>query len=126
MRFSLTSRGSYDRTASFLERMNKLDVRTILHDCGRMGVEALAAATPVRTSLAAYSWDYEVTTSRTGVAVQWVNTDIENGFRVVIALQYGYATGTGGYVQGRDYINPAMSPVFDNIEARVRKVVESA
>jgi hypothetical protein len=83
-------------------------------------------ATPVETGLAASSWNYEVSTDKGGCSIHWTNGDIENGFNVVISLQYGYGTGTGGYVQGRDFINPAIRPVFDQIAERVWKAVTSA
>jgi hypothetical protein len=91
-----------------------------------MGAAALANATPTDTGLAAGSWDYRIERSRASCSITWTNSDVESGFPVSIMLQYGYSTGTGGYVQGRDYINPAMRPVFDQIEEAVRKAVTSS
>jgi hypothetical protein len=76
--------------------------------------------------LAAASWSYEAGRSGSTYFINWLNSDIENGFPVVIRLQFGYGTGTGGYVQGRDFINPAIRPIFDAIEAEVWKVVTAA
>jgi hypothetical protein len=92
----------------------------------RDGVTALASASPEESGLAAESWDYKVEITRGSCTITWSNSNVENGFPVAIMLQYGYSTGTGGYVQGRDYINPAMRPVFDRIEEAVRKAVTSS
>jgi hypothetical protein len=126
MSFSFTSRGSFDKTEKFLNAMLKLDVRAVAEAGAKRGVQALIAHTPQDSGLAARSWGYTISQNRGGVTITWTNTDIENGFPVAIALQYGYGTGTGGYVQGRDYINPAMRPVFDEIANTVWKAVTSA
>jgi hypothetical protein len=117
--------GSFDATESFLKKLQKTDIAAILNANGQLGVSALALATPVETGLAADSWAYEVSSANGVYTITWINTDIENDFPVAIMLQYGYGTGTGGYVQGRDYINPAMKPVFDEIENNVWKAVTS-
>lgn len=118
--------GSFSKTEAFLKSVSKLDIMSILRSYGRQGVQALSAATPTDTGRAAYSWDYLVESSGGVYTITWTNSDIENGFPVAIMLQYGYGTGTGGYVHGRDYINPAIRPVFDQIAASVWKVVTSA
>jgi hypothetical protein len=118
--------GSFDKTTSKLQRLAKLDIMGILHANGEAGVNALSRATPVETGLAADSWGYEVSGSGGTYEIAWVNYDVEHGFKVVIMLQYGYATGTGGYVHGRDFINPAIKPVFDQIANTVWKAVTSA
>src|SRR5688500_7686120 len=104
---------------SFLKKAAKTDIHGILKTCGQEGVNALASATPVGSGLAANSWNYEIFGSGGVFRIIWTNSDVENGFPVAIMLQYGYGTGTGGYVQGRDYINPAMRPVFDRIADKV-------
>jgi hypothetical protein len=121
----VTTIGSFQKTADFLKRAAKLDIVGILKANGQAGVNALEKATPTLTGLAADSWGYEVTASGGVYRIAWTNTDVENGFRVVIMLQYGHATGTGGYVQGRDFINPAMKPIFDKIANDVWKAVTS-
>jgi hypothetical protein len=117
--------GSTKNTEAFLRRLAKLDISALLDSCGQEGVTALSRATPVDTSLAAHSWSYEVSSSGGIYEIAWTNSDVENGFPVVIMLQYGHGTGTGGYVQGIDFINPAMKPVFDHIADKVWKAVTS-
>lgn len=106
--------------------MQKLDISKLVQPYAQQGADALAAATPIDSGLAASSWGYEIHDSGSRVTITWTNDDIENGFPVAIMLQYGYSTGTGGYVQGRDYINPAIQPIFDRIADGVWKVVTSA
>jgi hypothetical protein len=118
--------GSTKHLESFLKTASKLDILGVMNSCGKTGVAALASATPVESGRAAHSWSYK-TSAKSGVySITWLNSDVENGFPVAIMLQYGYATGTGGYVQGRDYINPAIKPVFDLIADTVWKAVTSA
>lgn len=123
MKVSLTSKGDLTKTERFLTNASKFDARKILESAAKEGVKALASATPRDSGLAANSWSYEISGGRNGVTVTWTNSDVENGFPVAIALQYGYGTGTGGYVQGQDYINPAMRPIFDKIGDRIGKAV---
>jgi len=120
---TITTVGSFKNTEAFLAHVAKVDIRGILESCGQMGVSALSSATQMETGLASHSWDYEVTVSGSNYELAWLNTDVENGFPVVIMLQYGHGTGTGGYVQGRDFINPAIKPVFDAISDKVWKAV---
>ncbi len=123
---SISSSGSFDRTLSFLKKASKYSILSILHQSGQKGVSALSAATPEESGKTATSWDYVVSAKNGIYTITWTNSDIENGFPVAIMLQYGYGTGTGGYVAGRDYINPAMRPIFDAISDRVWKAVTSA
>lgn len=124
---SFNAGGSYAKTKAYLQKMAKLDfILQILEANGQAGVNALASATPVESGLAQNSWGYEVSGSGGKFTITWTNSDVENGFPVAIMLQYGHGTGTGGYVQGRDYINPAMRPIFDRIEEQVRKAVTSS
>lgn len=123
---SFTHSGDLNRTTAFLESMQRLDILRTISRYGQEGVNALASATPVDTGLAASSWSYGVQQTRGGFSIAWSNYDIENGFPVVIMLQYGYGTGTGGFVQGRDFINPAIRPIFDRIANDVWKVVTSS
>jgi hypothetical protein len=106
--------------------MRSGDIYKSLDAAAKMGVNALASAVPKDSGLAADSWNYKIERSGSSVKIIWTNNDVENGFPVAIMLQYGYGTGTGGYVQGRDYINPTMKPVFDNIADQVWRVVTSA
>lgn len=122
----ITSKGSFNKTESFLKEMQKDDIFRSLDSYGQKGVLALASATPVRTGLTAASWTYEVTKSRGSYSITWSNTNVVDGKPVAILLQYGHGTGTGGYVAGRDYINPVILPLFDQISADVWKAVTSA
>lgn len=126
MRISFTSRGSFDHMEAFLKKMLTLDIHNLVKPYAEQGVSALQAATPRDSGLAAESWYYEIEATRSNVTIRWLNRDIENGFPVVVMLQYGYATGTGGYVQGRDFINPALRPIFDHIADGVWKVVTTS
>jgi hypothetical protein len=118
--------GSFENTEAFLRSLAKVNVSAVLNANAQRGVTALASATPTDSGLASDSWGYEVSSAGGVYTISWTNSDIENGFPVAIMLQYGYGTGTGGYVQGRDYINPAMAPVFDEIANNVWKAVTSA
>lgn len=82
---------------------------------GDLGVQALEQATPKRTGFTASSWYYEIVENDAGVSIQWKNRNVQNGVNVAVLLQYGHGTGTGGYVEGIDYINPAMRPIFETI-----------
>lgn len=126
MNISFKQRGSFNNMERFLSRMQNLDIRSIVEPYAKQGVEALRSATPVDTGLTAESWNYEIETDGGTVTIVWTNSNIENGFPVAVMLQYGYGTGTGGYVQGRDYINPALRPIFDQIADGVWKVVTAA
>lgn len=123
---SWESTGSFKSTEAFLEKIQKFDITRVLHSHGQEGVAALSRATPVETGLAAHSWGYEVTRKKGLTTIAWTNYDVENGFPVVVMLQYGHGTGTGGFVRGIDFINPAIRPVMDRIAEDVWKAVTSA
>lgn len=123
---TFTSRGDLQRTYTFLNKLKNLRIQSVLESYGQMGVAALSSATPEDSGLAAGSWGYEVTGGSGGWTISWTNSDLENGFPVAVMIQYGHGTGTGGYVAGRDYINPAIQPIFDKIANEVWKVVTSA
>lgn len=118
--------GNSNKTESYLEDLLKVNILQIMDSCGQQGVTALSLATPTESGLAAGSWNYEVGISDGSYSIYWSNTDVETDFPVAIMLQYGYSTGTGGYVQGRNYINPAIEPIFDMIQDRVLKAVISS
>lgn len=123
---SVSGEGSFDTTEQFLKKMTTMNVDAILNSEAQKGVAALAKATPQDSGRAAISWGYKIEKSKNSVLIAWTNSDIENGFPVALMIQYGHGTGTGGYVQGKDYINPAMKPVFDSIADTVWKAVTSA
>ena len=124
--FTTTSSGSFKNTMAFLEKASKIDISRILEVNGQKGVDALSSATPVRTGLASNSWFYRVEKTGAGYSLSWHNSDVENGFPVAIMIQVGHGTGTGGYVQGIDYINPAIRPIFEDISREIMKAVTSA
>lgn len=123
MPFRLTSLGSFSKTTAWLDRMMHGDIYSDLDQYGRMGVNALAANTPKDSGLTASSWAYRISRSGAGVTIQWYNTNVNGNVVIALILQYGHGTGTGGYVQGRDYINPATRPVFDLIAEAVWRQV---
>lgn len=124
---SIESKGSFKNTDAFLERMKHSDIMKALARYGQDGVSALSHATPMDTGETAGMWSYEVESTRKGqYAIIWTNNHIEAGVPVVILLQYGHGTRTGGYVHGRDFINPAIQPIFDRIANDVWKVVTTA
>jgi hypothetical protein len=113
----VTHRGSFTNVETFGQRVKARSYLAPLAMYGPIGVAALSGATPIDSGLAASSWYYEIIDKPGYFAIHWYNSDVENGFHVAVALQYGYATRRGGYVQGRDYINPVMRPIFDQIAA---------
>ena len=118
-------RGNFNRVERFLNRVSDREYLNVLDHYGQMGVEALSKATPVDTGLTASSWTYEIERNRDQTTISWLNTNTNQGVNIAVILQYGHGTGTGGYVQGRDYINPAMSPVFDKIANQAWREVSS-
>lgn len=110
-----TVKGDFNRTFKFLKKMESFEVTKILKKYGDVGVSALASATPTDTGLTASCWGYEIVTSGEDATIYWTNTNQNKGVYIAVILQFGHGTGTGGYVVGRDYINPAMRPVFDKI-----------
>lgn len=124
--FSVNQSGSFRKTESFLQTMKRHDLSTILEAMGRAGVTALASATPVDSGLTADSWDFIVERKRGSTSITWTNSHINEGAPIAIMLQYGHGTGTGGYVSGQDYINPAIQPIFDLIADKVWDEVKKA
>lgn len=108
-------KGNLKKTTKFLERTLKGDYLKNLDKYGREGVAALALATPVDTGKTAESWDYRIEKTNSGIKIVWINSNVNHGVNIAIILQYGHGTNHGGYVQGRDYINPAIRPIFDKI-----------
>lgn len=124
--FSFSSQGSLSNTERYLRKMQKGDPFEALEQYAREGVAALANATPIDSGLTSSSWDFTIERSGSSFSIVWTNTNTVDGLPIAIMLQYGHGTGTGGYVQGQDYINPAMKPIFDQIAAKVWKAVTSA
>ena len=116
--------GDFSKTTNFLNN-NKVVKLGELNKYGRMGVDALSRATPVDTGLTANSWDYEISQENGKITIYWINKNVNNGVNIAVIIQYGHGTGTGGYVQGIDYINPAMKHVFENIAESAWREVTS-
>lgn len=121
----ITHRGNFNKTEKFFSRSKKLDHRRILEAYAEKGVSVLSSATPKDTGKTAGSWDYNILITRKGYKIVWSNTHVSNGVVIAIIIQYGHGTRNGGYVQGRDFINPAMRPVFDGLATDIWKEVTS-
>lgn len=120
------TKGDWSKTTKFLEFITHMRIDHILQDAGEKGVQALSSATPVDSGRAASSWYYTYTNEKDYANVTWYNDDIEGGCNVAILIQYGHATKNGGYVEGIDYINPAIKPIFDNLANTVWREVVNA
>lgn len=107
--------GDFSKLTRFLEKTKGAARMGNLEKYGKEGVAALASATPIDSGITANSWYYEVTNTGTSATISFYNSNIQNGVPIAILLQYGHGTRNGGWVQGRDYINPAIQPVFDKI-----------
>lgn len=108
-------KGDFFKLSRYLERVKNVVHLGDLDKYGREGVAALASATPVDSGLTASSWYYEITRTNGSVSINFNNSNIQNGVPIAIILQLGHGTGTGGWVEGRDYINPSIRPIFDRI-----------
>jgi len=113
MMISFGQTGDFSKTFSFLNNAKKNNIRSILEKYGTQGVNALSFSTPRNTGKTASSWAYKISGSSDKMTISWYNSNVVNGVSIAIILQYGHGTKNGGYVTGRDYINPAMKPIFD-------------
>lgn len=123
---SFQSKGDFKKTEKFLKKSLGRNYRAVLEKYGQRGVLALSAATPFDTGLTASSWKYDIIQEKGGMSVVWSNTNIQKGYyNIALILQYGHGTRNGGYVVGRDYINPVLQPIFDELaDAAWREVTE--
>ena len=112
---TFSQKGDFSKTLSFLEKAKGLVNLSILDKYGREGVAALASATPFDSGETAKSWYYKVERRKGSASIVFYNSNIQNGVPIAIILQYGHGTRNGGWVEGRDYINPAIQPIFDRI-----------
>ena len=119
----LTSTGSFKNSYRFLQFLNRREYFNRLNQYGQRGVAALSKATPKDTGKTAASWRYEIDTSINGLAISWINDNVVGHTPLVIMLQYGHGTRGGGYVKGKDFINPSIKPIFEEIEEAVWKEV---
>lgn len=117
--------GDFSKTNTYFEKMLNVFHLGFLDKYGREGVAALSAATPIDTGLTASSWSYEISREGNVVTINFLNSHINKGVPIAIILQLGHGTGTGGYVEGRDYINPAIQPVFEKLAEEAWKEVTS-
>lgn len=116
-------KGDFSKLNRYFERVKEVVNMGDLDKYGREGVAALASATPVDTGLTASSWSYKIVRNKDQVRLEFHNSNIQNGVPIAVILQYGHGTGTGGWVEGRDYINPAVRPLFDKIADEAWKEV---
>ena len=120
---SFRQKGDFSKTKRYFERVKAAARLSILDKYGRDGVAALASATPTETGKTASSWFYEISHDKGSATITFSNSNINKGVPIAIILQYGHGTGTGGWVEGRDYINPAIQPIFDKIANEAWKEV---
>lgn len=120
---SFTQKGDFSKANRYLERAKEVAHLGILNKYGREGVAALAAATPLETGETAKSWFYKIERTKGSTAIVFYNSNIQNGVPIAIILQYGHGTRNGGWVEGKDYINPAIQPIFDRILAELWREV---
>lgn len=123
MKISFKQKGDFSKLNRYLVQAKKAVKVRDLDRFGKEGVAALASATPVDTGLTAASWYYEIKTTNGSTTITFNNSNIQNGVPIAIILQYGHATGNGGWVEGRDYINPTIQPLFDKIAEEAWKEV---
>lgn len=109
------NKGDFSKTQSYFKKVREAAQIQILEKYGNEGVAALASATPVRTGLTATSWYYRIERSGSAIKLIFLNSNVNKGVQIAVILQMGHGTGTGGWVEGRDYINPAIQPIFDEI-----------
>ena len=122
---TFASKGDFKKANSWFEKMKEIIKLGELNKYGRIGVEALRSATPKDSGETANSWSYEIVRKDGETKIVWTNNHINKGVNIAVILQYGHGTGTGGYVEGIDYINPAMKPVFQEIIDNALKEVTS-
>ena len=115
---TIESKGDFSKTFKFLDKLTKQDLQMkVIERYAQQGVAALAAATPVDTGLTASSWSYDIKRTKDQISITWNNSNLEKNVNIAIILQYGHATRNGGFVAGRDYINPAIRPIFDKMSS---------
>ena len=119
-------KGDFSKTEKFLNTISKKLYYRNLQKYAEQGVAALASATPIDSGTTANSWNYEIRQTKNSVSIYWTNSNVNKDVPIAVIIQYGHGTRNGGYVQGRDYINPAMRPIFDKIAENVWKEVISS
>lgn len=122
---SIKTKGSFKKTEKLLKKSMGKNYRSILDKYGKEGVESLASMTPIETGETASSWNYEIIQNQNSLSVVWTNSHIEKGVNIALILQYGHGTRTGGWVEGIDYINPALKPIFNKLAEAAWKEITS-
>lgn len=122
----LRVKGRYKRTAKYLDNLARLTRSSVFDKYGKIGTEALESATPVDIGITANSWSYTIVRNGDTVSISWTNSHVNKGVNIAIILQLGHGTGTGGWVEGRNYIEPALQPVFDEMLQSIISEVKSA
>ena len=112
---SFRQKGDFSKLSKYFEKMKEAAKIGVLDKYGREGVAALSSATPVESGKTASSWSYEIERQNGAVSIVFKNSNVNKGVPIAIILQLGHGTGTGGWVEGRDYINPAIQPIFDKL-----------
>lgn len=125
MSIVISQKGDFSKTWRFLKRLREKRFYDKVAQYGQMGVDALRDATPKDTGLTADSWGYEIHKTNNSLTISWTNSNNNHGVYIAVLIQYGHATRNGGFVQGRDYINPAMRPIFDKIASELWMEVTS-
>ena len=123
MKISFTSKGDFSKTIKFLNKVKNVKINDILSKYGKIGVNALSQATPKDSGVTSRSWNYKIEVNNDNASIVWYNTNVVKGVNIAVILQYGHGTRNGGWVEGIDYINPAMKPIFDKIADQVWKEV---
>lgn len=119
-----SQQGDFKKVDSYLQKLLEFNKLSFLDKYGKIGVDALSKATPVETGETKNSWTYEIKRNGSVTSLEFHNTHVEKGYNIAVILQYGHGTGTGGWVEGRDYINPAIQPIFDEILDKALKEVK--
>ena len=119
----ITQKGDFKKATSYLEKLKDAIQLSSFDKYGREGVSALSSATPVDSGKTASSWYYKIERTKNTISIAFYNSNVNKGVPIAIILQYGHGTGTGGWVEGRDYINPAIQPIFDKMAEEAWKEV---
>lgn len=126
MRVTVTNKGDFAKTFKFLNSSKNIDIDSIMNKYGKEGISLLSQNTPIDSGKTSESWDYKIETSGSIKTISWYNKNVVNGVNVAIILQYGHGTQNGGYISGRDYINPVLQPLFDKMTEDIWKEVTKA
>ena len=123
MKVSFSNKGDFSKTIKFINKLKNVKINDILSKYGEIGVTALSQATPKDSGITSQSWNYKIEVKNNNASIVWYNTNVVKGVNIAVILQYGHGTRNGGWVEGTDYINPTMKPIFDKITNQVWKEV---